>query len=117
MTRDRDFRVYLEDILDAARKAQQFLSGLTFEQFEADEKTVFAVVRALEIVGEEAKLVPAEVRDRAPEIPWHVMAGMRDKLIHAYAGVDLQVVWRTVHEELPSVVAQVEALLAEFESS
>ena len=71
----------------------------------------------LEIVGEEAKLVPAEVRDRAPEIPWHVMAGMRDKLIHAYAGVDLQVVWRTVHEELPSVVAQLEALLAEFESS
>jgi uncharacterized protein with HEPN domain len=78
---------------------------------------VFAVVRALEIVGEAAKLVPAEVRDRAPEIPWRVMAGMRDKLIHAYAGVDLQVVWRTVHEELPAVLVHIEALLRELEVS
>ena len=111
MSEERIVRVYLEDILDAARKAQEFSVGLSLEEFETDEKTVYAVVRALEIVGEAAKQVPSGMRDRAPDIPWRSMTGMRDKLIHAYAGVDLRVVWRTIHDELPGVVAGVESLL------
>ena len=85
MTQERDPRVYLDDILDAARKAQEFSAGLSFEQFEADERSVYAVVRALEIVGEAAKNVGPATRNRAPEVPWRLMTGMRDKLIHAFA--------------------------------
>lgn len=110
MTPQRDLHVYLEDILEASFKAIRFLEGVTFEQFENDERTAFAVVRALEIVGEAAKHIPPVVRDRAPEIPWQEMAGMRDKLIHGYQGVDLRVVWRTVREDLPTVVDAIREL-------
>ncbi len=109
-----DPRVYLEDILEAAGKAREFTTGLSFEQFEADEKSIYAVVRALEIVGEASKRVPQPIRDRATEVPWRSMSGMRDKLIHAYSGVDLKVVWGTVHEELPSVVTAIETLLQDL---
>jgi len=117
MSEERDPRVYLEDILDAVQKAQDFTEGLSFEQFEADDKTVYAVVRALEIVGEAAKQVTPGVRDRAPDIPWRLMTGMRDKLIHAYAGVDLRVVWRTIHDELPGVVAGIQALVSNLDEA
>lgn len=92
MTDGRDPAVYLDDILDAAEKATRFTEGLSFDDFEADDRTVFAVVRALEIVGEAAKRVPPSLRGRAAHVPWQEMSGMRDKLIHAYHGVDLRVV-------------------------
>ncbi len=111
MSEERDPRVYLDDILEAVRKAQEFSAGLSFEDFEADEKTVYAVVRALEIVGEASKQVTPGIRDRAPHVPWRLMTGMRDKLIHAYSGVDLKVVWRTIHDELPEVEAGIQALI------
>jgi uncharacterized protein with HEPN domain len=108
--------LYLRDILDAASKARDFVAGMTREEFEADDKTVFAVVRALEIVGEASKNVSAEIQDRAPEVPWRAMAGMRDKLIHAYAGVNLAVVWRTVHEELPNATEHIDRVLTELDA-
>ncbi|MBI2803471.1 MAG: DUF86 domain-containing protein [Planctomycetes bacterium] len=83
---------FLEDIRTAARKAQEFAAGMKFEDFVADEKTAFAVVRALEIIGEATKRVPQEVRDKGPEIPWRSMAGIRDKLIHDYVSVNLEIV-------------------------
>lgn len=73
----------------------QFIDGMTFETFVRDDKTVFAVVRALEIVGEATKRIPASIRDQAPSIPWRAMAGMRDKLSHDYIGVNVAVVWKT----------------------
>ena len=115
MSEKRDPRVYLEDILDAARKAGEFSAGLSFEDFEADEKTVYAVVRALEIVGEASKQLPPGIRERAPDVPWRSMTGMRDKLIHAYSGIDLKVVWRTIHDELPGAVAEIQALLRDLD--
>jgi uncharacterized protein with HEPN domain len=117
MSGARDPHVYLDDILDAAKKAREFSAGFSFEQFEADEKTVYAVVRALEIVGEASKQVAPEIRDLAPEIPWRLMTGMRDKLIHAYSGIDLKVVWRTIQEELPGVVAGIESLIRALDES
>ncbi len=101
MTDQPDRSVPIRDMLEAIEKAEAFVNGMTFEEFRVDEKTNFAVIRALEILGEAAKNVPPEVRDTAPVMPWRTISGMRDKLIHAYAFVDLGVVWRAVREELP----------------
>lgn len=103
MTPKREFRDYLQDILGAIEKIEQFTADMTFEQFAADDKTAFAVIRALEIIGEAAKNVPEGVRNSYPTIPWREMAGTRDKVIHAYFGVNLEVVWKTVQEDLPAV--------------
>ena len=106
MTSDtaRDYADYLTDIVEAATKAVGFVRGMTFEQFESDDRTLFAVVRALEIVGEAAKRVPESVRARHSTVPWSSMAGMRDKLIHDYFGVNQVVVWKTVTEDLPPII-------------
>jgi uncharacterized protein with HEPN domain len=102
MTRKRIYLDYLRDMLDATEKALRFTAGMTFSRFIEDDKTAFAVVRALEVLGEAAKKVPKSVRDRYPDLPWRAMTGIRDKLIHEYFGVNLQVVWQTIQEDLPS---------------
>jgi uncharacterized protein with HEPN domain len=109
----RDYRDYLEDICQAARKALDFTEGVAYEDFVADEKTVYAVVRALEIVGEATKRIPQDVRDRHPQIPWRSMAGIRDKLIHDYVNVSLEVVWKTLSEDLPPLVPMIERVIDE----
>ena len=105
----RQIEDYLQDMLDAISAAQQFIAGMSFEDFEIDQKTVFAVTRAIEIVGEGTKSIPQSLRDTYPQIPWKSIAGMRDKVIHQYFGVNLQVLWDTVQQDLPAlqpVIAQ-----------
>ncbi len=109
MPRDPD--VYLEDILTAAERIASYVEGYTRESFGDDPKTVDAVVRNLEIIGEAVKQVPAAVRERAPEIEWPKIAGLRDVLIHAYFGVDLDIVWDIVRNKVPGLARQVKALL------
>jgi uncharacterized protein with HEPN domain len=113
MTGPREFLDSLGDIRDAVAKAQKFTSGMTYEQFAADEKTVFAVIRCLEIVGEAARKIPAPIRARYPRVPWREMAGMRDILIHDYFSVNLRVVWNTVQNDLPPLKPQIEQIIAE----
>lgn len=108
MRNDED---YIEDILDAIEKIGEFTEGMSYEEFLMDDKTKFAVVRALEVIGEASKRVSAELKGRHPEIPWKAMAGMRDKLIHAYFGVDWEVVWLTVKKELPKIKPFFERIL------
>ena len=81
---------YLNDMINGAEKAMEFVLGLDEKEFMQDDKTVFAVVRELEIVGEAAKKIPKEIRERHPDIPWREITGTRDKLIHNYFGVNLQ---------------------------
>lgn len=98
--RDRDF---LEDIMEASGRALRYVSGMDYEQFAADAKTQDAVIRTLEIVGEATKRLSEELRASHDQIPWRSMAGLRDRLIHGYFGVNLDIVWQIVTEELPDV--------------
>lgn len=84
----RDAKLFLTDIMQAIDAIEGFVQGLDRDQFEQDDKTVSAVIRKLEIVGEAAKVIPEEIREKYSQIPWKEMAGMRDKLIHFYFGVD-----------------------------
>jgi uncharacterized protein with HEPN domain len=113
---NRDVLVYLEDILDAMNKAEVFVSGMTYEQFEHDAKTIFAVVRAIEIIGEAVKRLPLAFRERYPSIPWRDMAGMRDIIIHSYDNVNLQIVWDVVMREIPRLKPQIEHIRDDLQS-
>jgi uncharacterized protein with HEPN domain len=108
----RDFQVYVEDIIDAINNIEAYTKGLTYENFVSDKKTVDAVIRNFEIIGEATKHVPLSVRREYPQVPWRDMAGMRDKLIHGYFGVQLDVVWKTIIERLPMVQPLVVEALA-----
>jgi len=109
-----EFLDHIEDMLDAMDKAQALVEGVTCEQFETDFRINFAVVRALEIVGEAAKRLPADLRERYPEIPWRGMAGMRDRIIHGYDTVNLRIVWDVVDRDIPTIKAQLERVLGDY---
>jgi uncharacterized protein with HEPN domain len=100
---NREFLDFIEDILDAMNKAESLLEGVSYSQFENDFRINFAVVRALEIIGEAAKRLPDELRLRYPDIPWKGMSGTRDRIIHGYDNVDLQIVWDVVKRDIPQI--------------
>ncbi|AEH51648.1 HepT-like ribonuclease domain-containing protein [Pseudothermotoga thermarum] len=107
---------YIEDIILHMDKALMFVENVTFEEFKSDDKTIFAVVRALEIIGEAVKHIPEDVRNTYPEIPWKDIAGMRDKLIHAYFGVNIKIVWNTVKQRIPQLKPLFERVLEQLRS-
>ena len=99
----RDYRLYLKDILDAIAKIENYTKDLSFKEFSKNNLVVDAVVRNFEIVGEASKNIPEELKSQYPDIPWKEMAGMRDKMIHEYFGIDLEIVWKTVKVRLPQL--------------
>lgn len=116
MKGDRDCVDYLRDIVEHAEAAANFVAATPdFEALAADRRTFWAVIRALEVIGEAARHVPPEVRTAHPEVPWRGMTGMRDKVIHDYFGVDAAVVWRTVNEDLPPMCLAVRQILEKLD--
>lgn len=107
----RSYLLYLEDILKSAAKVQRYTDGMSFEDFLADERTLDAVVRNLEIIGEAAKNVPEKVRLRYPEIEWRKIAGLRDILSHTYFKVSEAILWDVVQNKLPPLAEQVKQIL------
>lgn len=114
MRQERSESGYVGDILDAIEKIEAFIAGMDYQIFSKDEKTVYAVIRALEIIGEATKNIDKDMRELYPKVPWTSMAGMRDKLIHDYQGVDRQVVWRTATEELTKVKPEIKRILSDY---
>jgi len=100
---NRVYTDYIQDILDSIQDVENFIQGMSFVEFKNDRKTINAVVRSIEIIGEASKKIPKRLRDSQPEIPWKKMAGMRDKLTHAYFGIDLEIIWKVVSEEIKQV--------------
>jgi uncharacterized protein with HEPN domain len=96
----RVYTDYIQDILDSIQDIENFIQGMNYEEFRDDRKTINAVIRSIEIIGEASKKIPRSLRDSQPEIPWKKMAGMRDKLTHAYFGIDLEIIWKVVSEEI-----------------
>ena len=94
---------YIKDILDSIENIEEFVKGMDYDDFLRDAKTQYAVVRALEIIGEAVKNISDDLKSKFPQIPWKAIAGMRDKLIHAYFGVDWEVVWLTIKKDIPKI--------------
>ena len=115
MTAKRECIDYIRDIADAAEKAQRFTSGMHFAGFQANDEKVFAVTRALEIIGEAAKHVPQAVRARYRDVPWRELAGMRDKIAHEYFRVHLRRLWDTVQQDLPPLRTAIARMLQDLE--
>ncbi len=110
----RDYKIYLKDILAAVDSIESFVRNMSFEEFRGDDKTASAVIRKFEIIGEAVKQIPDSIRQQYPDIPWKDMAGMRDKLIHFYFGVDYQLVWTTIIQRLPRLREEMQKILDEL---
>jgi len=112
----RDWRVRIEDILDAVRQILSYAKGMDSTAFAADRKTLDAVIRNLEIIGEAARHVPDRISDLYPAVPWQDMRDMRNLLIHEYFGFDVEVVWQTVATDLAPLLLLLQVVLDESAS-
>lgn len=102
---------YLRDMLENANRAIEFVEGMDFEAFRKDEKTVYAVIRAVEIIGEATRNIPDDIRTKYPEIPWRDAANMRNKLVHRYFGINLEVIWQTLNEDLTMLADALQGII------
>jgi uncharacterized protein with HEPN domain len=111
----RDALLYLDDLLEAIQRIEEYSTHPDFESFKQDKKAVDAIIRNFEIMGEAVNKIPSSLRNKYPAIPWTEMKGMRNKLIHEYFGIDTQILWKTIKENLPQLGSQVRKMLHDLE--
>jgi uncharacterized protein with HEPN domain len=114
MSEKRLLQDYFNDILESISDIKEFTRGMTFENFAKDRKTIKAVVRSLEVIGEAANNIPKHVREDYSEISWEEIIGMRNRLIHEYFGVDLNIVWQTIEEDLALLETTVKKMFSDL---
>lgn len=107
----RDWKLRIRDILDSIAKISRYTDGMSLTEFEADDKTIDAVVRNIEVIGEAATHIPDGIQEGYPDLPWPEMRAMRNILAHEYFGVSLPIIWQTIQDNLPPLVEQLERLL------
>ena len=108
----RHWRLLVEDILECIERIEQYVAGLQVDAFKASQITVDATVRNLEVIGEASRNIPEDVKEAHPELEWEKIVGLRNRVIHEYFGVDLDIIWRIVNDELPALKAKMRELLA-----
>jgi uncharacterized protein with HEPN domain len=108
----RDYKIFLQDILEAIKKIEKYTGDMGFDDFVKQEIVVDAVVRNLEIIGEAAKNTPTSVRTKHKDIEWKKIAGLRDILIHEYFGVDLYILWDIVSRKMPDLKKKIASILS-----
>lgn len=115
MSAARDNRAWLQDILASIEHIEDYTSALAFEDFAAALQTQHAVLFNIQIIGEAANRLDAGFRSANPSVPWSLMIGMRNVIVHGYFAVNLQIIWKTITDELPGLKAQLTAILAELD--
>jgi uncharacterized protein with HEPN domain len=110
-----DPKVTLRQIAEYARHAQELCAGRTLADLQANWQQAFAFERVMEVLGEAVKRLPDELRQKYPQVPWRLVAGMRDKISHGYDAVDYETLWDTVQNDLPGLLSAVEQVLKDFE--
>lgn len=106
----RDIALYIDDIKSSIGKIEKYTQNISFKDFSNDSKTIDAVVRNLEIVGEAVKNIPKAIKVKHPEIPWKKIIGARNKAIHEYFGIDLNILWETIKEDISQLKEQIERI-------
>lgn len=109
----REPRFLLEDILECAEKVRQYTNSMTYDEFIEDSKTIDAVIRNLEVIGEAANRLPDEYKDAHSQIDWYKIRGLRNRIVHHYFGIDYQIIWLVKEEYLPELVIAIKILLKE----
>jgi uncharacterized protein with HEPN domain len=107
----RDTILLLEDMLQSAKKIQRFTKDIDFDSFMSDEKTIDAVVRNFEIIGEAANRIDTDFRDKNPEIEWKRIRGFRNRIIHDYFGIDYEIVWTIIESYLDELVDWLDTII------
>jgi uncharacterized protein with HEPN domain len=100
---NRPIKLLLSDILESIDRVPLYIEGLSFDAFSNDQKSIDAVVRNLEIIGEAANRLPDEFKDKHPEVEWHKVVGLRNRIIHDYFGIDIKIIWQIMHTDLPAL--------------
>jgi len=109
--KERNYTMYLQDILVAMTRIAEYLEGYTFDQFKKDYKTVDAVIRNFEIIGEASRKLPDHIKDNNPDLPWDEMYLLRNKVSHEYFGIDYEIIWDVCINHLPENRGQIQSII------
>lgn len=104
---DRDYRLFLQDIIDSISNIEEYTAGLTLEEFQTRKMVKDAVIRNFEIIGEASTHIPDEIKFKYASVPWRELKSVRNIVIHEYFGVDLDIIWKTIHKSLPGLKKEI----------